>query len=74
MSDSLVQELRATIDKLENRLKDVEDRMLGHGEDNSSATSTTTSGAQGMRMILIGPPGAGELCAWIVGRAIGFNG
>ncbi|KAK4580314.1 adenylate kinase [Recurvomyces mirabilis] len=60
MSDTLVHELRATIDKLENRLKDVEDRLMGHGKDNSSATATAASGAQGMRMILIGPPGAGK--------------
>lgn len=56
MSDKLVQELQSTIDRLEKRLADVESRLHG----GSSAPSSQAGGSDGMRMILIGPPGAGR--------------
>lgn len=49
---SLVDQLKATVDKLEARIQDLESRLVG----NSSSGSATSDG---MRMILIGPPGAG---------------
>ncbi|TKA67205.1 Adenylate kinase [Friedmanniomyces simplex] len=59
MAEQLVEQLRATVEKLENRLKTLEDRL--HHGDNDSAPSTRGGGAgDGMRMILIGPPGAGK--------------
>ena len=57
MADRLVDELKATIEKLENRVKGLEDRL--HGNASSSASPSAAAG-DGMRMILIGPPGAGE--------------
>ncbi|KAK1058715.1 adenylate kinase [Friedmanniomyces endolithicus] len=57
MAEHLVEQLRATVEKLENRLKTLEDR-LPHG-DNETAPARGGAG-DGMRMILIGPPGAGK--------------
>lgn len=51
MSDSVVDTLKATVDKLEKRVVELESRLHG------TATGSSSSGA--MRMILIGPPGAG---------------
>ena len=50
MSDT-VEALKSTVDKLEKRIQDLESRLTG------SAPSSGSS--DGMRMILIGPPGAG---------------
>ncbi|WPH00983.1 adenylate kinase [Acrodontium crateriforme] len=50
---SLVDQLKATVDKLESRIQDLESRLVG----NSSSGSASSDG---MRMILIGPPGAGK--------------
>ncbi|KXT05444.1 hypothetical protein AC578_10939 [Pseudocercospora eumusae] len=52
MSDT-VETLKATVEKLEQRIKDLESRLTGQ---NHSSGSTS----QSMRMILIGPPGAGK--------------
>lgn len=48
MSNDTVETLKATIDKLEQRILDLEGKLTGKA-----------SGSDGMRMILIGPPGAG---------------
>jgi len=56
MAEHLVEQLRATVEKLENRLKTLEDRL--HHGDNETAPARGGAG-DGMRMILIGPPGAG---------------
>jgi adenylate kinase len=48
--EQVVEDLKATIAKLENRIAHLE------GNHGSSQGST-----EGVRMILIGPPGAGEL-------------
>ncbi|KAK0267811.1 adenylate kinase [Friedmanniomyces endolithicus] len=57
MAEHLVEQLRATVEKLENRLKTLEDRL--HHGDNETAPARGGAG-DGMRMILIGPPGAGK--------------
>ena len=54
MADALVAQLKATVDKLENRVVELEARLHGHGGASPSGGETS-----GMRMILIGPPGAG---------------
>lgn len=54
MSDELVQQLKATVDGLEKRVKELEGRLRGDGERSGGG------GGDSMRMILIGPPGAGE--------------
>jgi adenylate kinase len=55
MADQLVDTLKATVDKLEKRIEDLESRLQG----NSSSSGHGSS--DGMRMILIGPPGAGMI-------------
>ena len=55
--DELVQALQGTVDKLENRVAELEARLKGQPTSGRSASS----GGDGLRMILIGPPGAGEL-------------
>ena len=53
MADQLVEQLKATVDKLENRVNELETRLHGGG------VAVKPGEGQGMRMILIGPPGAG---------------
>ncbi|KAK5120150.1 adenylate kinase [Meristemomyces frigidus] len=55
MADGLVAQLKATVDKLENRVNELEARLHGHGR-----AAGGSGDADGMRMILIGPPGAGK--------------
>lgn len=55
MADQVVEQLKATVDKLENRVHELESRLHGGG------AAAQASDGKGMRMILIGPPGAGEL-------------
>lgn len=50
--DQVVDDLKSTISRLEARVAELEGR-LGGGKSSSSASS------EGVRMILIGPPGAG---------------
>jgi len=58
ITDSVVDELKSTVHKLEQRIAELESRLSGHG--GSSAASQ-----ESVRMILMGPPGAGELrVAW----------
>jgi len=54
MADQLVEQLKATVDKLENRVNELETRLHGGG------VAVKPGEGQGMRMILIGPPGAGK--------------
>ena len=54
MSDQLVQKLQETVDKLEKRIQELEGRLRGDAGGSSG-------GSDGMRMILMGPPGAGML-------------
>merc|ERR1712014_486150 len=52
MADQLVEQLKATVDKLENRVNELETRLHG------GSVAVKPGEGQGMRMILIGPPGA----------------
>ncbi|KAI7295995.1 Adenylate, partial [Hortaea werneckii] len=54
MADQLVEQLKATVDKLENRVNELETRLHG------GSVAVKPGEGQGMRMILIGPPGAGK--------------
>lgn len=56
ITDDMVQSLHDTIAKLESRVRQLEGR-LGGGEGGSSRAP---SSGQSVRMILMGPPGAGE--------------
>ncbi|KAK4630966.1 Adenylate kinase [Fulvia fulva] len=55
MADQLVDTLKATVDKLEKRIEDLESRLQGN-----SSSSGGHASSDSMRMILIGPPGAGK--------------
>lgn len=52
ITDQLVDELKNTISKLESRVQELEARL--HGGKGAASSSP-----ESMRMILIGPPGAG---------------
>ena len=54
-AEELVDKLKGTVDKLEARVAELEARLQGKEPGGSS-------GGDGMRMILIGPPGAGMCC------------
>jgi hypothetical protein len=54
ITDQIVDDLKSTISKLESRISELEGRLV-HGGASSSSSQ------EGVRMILIGPPGAGEL-------------
>lgn len=56
ISDQIVDTLKGTVDKLEARVAELEARLQG-----KAAGSTTSAVEDGMRMILMGPPGAGML-------------
>jgi adenylate kinase len=53
MTESVVDELKSTVHKLEQRIAELEGRFSGHGGGSSTAQES-------VRMILMGPPGAGE--------------
>lgn len=53
MTDSVVDELKSTVSRLEQRIAELEGRLSGHG---GSAPASQES----VRMILMGPPGAGK--------------
>lgn len=57
ITDETVEALRDTIHKLESRVQQLEAK-LGHSDGSSPAGSSTKS-HQSVRMILMGPPGAG---------------
>lgn len=56
LGEQLVDQLKGTVDKLEARVAELEARLQGKASGSSSSTSTS---ADGMRMIIMGPPGAG---------------
>lgn len=56
ITDSVVDELKSTVHKLEQRIAELEGRLSGHGGGSSTAQES-------VRMILMGPPGAGALAA-----------
>jgi hypothetical protein len=54
MTDTVVDDLKNTVHKLEQRIAELESRLSGHGGSSAAAQES-------VRMILMGPPGAGEL-------------
>lgn len=55
ITDDMVGTLRDTIHKLESRVQQLEAKLL----DPESASQSSSSRADSVRMILMGPPGAG---------------
>lgn len=55
IGDDTVQTLQDLVQKLESRVKQLEDKL------NHAQAGTTHSTVEGVRMILMGPPGAGML-------------
>lgn len=55
LGEQLVDQLKGTVDKLEARVAELEARL--HGKAQSSASSSSSD--ESMRIILMGPPGAG---------------
>ncbi|KAG9385001.1 adenylate kinase [Pyrenophora tritici-repentis] len=56
MADSSVDDLKNDVKRLEQRIAELESRLAGHGG--------VAAATESVRMILMGPPGAGELvCA-----------
>jgi adenylate kinase len=53
IGDSEAQALQELVNKLESRVKQLEDKLR------YAANGTAPSGGEGVRMILMGPPGAG---------------
>jgi adenylate kinase len=53
LTDTVVDELKNTVHKLEQRIAELEGRLSGHGSGSSTAQES-------VRMILMGPPGAGK--------------
>ncbi|KAF2417683.1 putative adenylate kinase [Tothia fuscella] len=56
ITDDAVNELKKLVSKLEGRINELEGRLDGRGKGGGSVSDA----AQGMRMILMGPPGAGK--------------
>lgn len=54
--EDVIDSLKSTVDKLEARVAELEGRLKG----SAGSSSSPNSGSDGMRMILIGPPGAGK--------------
>ena len=52
--EDVIDSLKSTVDKLEARVAELEGKLKG------AATGGASSGSDGMRMILMGPPGAGK--------------
>ncbi|KAH0286986.1 adenylate kinase [Aureobasidium namibiae CBS 147.97] len=57
LGEQLVDQLKGTIDKLETRVAELEARLHGKAQ---SAASSLSSNSDEMRIILMGPPGAGK--------------
>jgi adenylate kinase len=51
--EDVIDSLKSTVDKLEARVAELEGKLKG-------GSAGSSSGSDGMRMILIGPPGAGK--------------
>jgi hypothetical protein len=57
LGEQLVDQLKSTVDKLEARVAELEARL--HGKAQQVASSSSSSTSDEMRIILMGPPGAG---------------
>jgi adenylate kinase len=57
ITDTVVDDLKNTVSRLEQRIVELENRLSGHG-------GSAPSAQESVRMILMGPPGAGEF--WTV--------
>jgi adenylate kinase len=55
ITDNAVNDLKQLVQKLENRISELESKLDG------GKSSSSSEGAGSMRMILMGPPGAGML-------------
>ena len=53
IQDTVVDDLKNTVGRLEKRIVELEQRLGG-------GSGSSASQAEGVRMILMGPPGAGE--------------
>jgi adenylate kinase len=53
IQDTVVDDLKNTVGRLEKRIAELEQRLGG-------GSGSSASQAEGVRMILMGPPGAGE--------------
>jgi adenylate kinase len=53
ITDTVVDDLKSTVNRLEKRIAELENKLSGHGSQSPSQES--------IRMILMGPPGAGEI-------------
>ena len=62
ITDDTVGALRDTIHKLESRVRDLEDRLSGSDDGNIK----TVGPVEAMRMVIMGPPGAGRHCCVIL--------
>jgi adenylate kinase len=57
LGEQLVDQLRGTVDKLEARVAELEARLQGKAHSSSSSSAS----GDNVRIILMGPPGAGML-------------
>jgi adenylate kinase len=68
IGDDTVQSLQELVNKLETRVKQLEDKLQ------HASSGTTQSATEGVRMILMGPPGAGAWSLDLEAILVGVNG
>jgi adenylate kinase len=61
IQDTVVEDLKNTVARLEKRLAEMEQRLGG-------GSSSSSSQEEGVRMILMGPPGAGK--CWLAPKQL----
>ena len=57
ITDSAVSDLQSTVSRLEQRIAELESRLQGQ-------VGIADKSQESVRMILMGPPGAGEVFRW----------
>lgn len=60
ITDEVVNGLTDTIKKLESRVQELEAKLNGSSSGGGSSSSGGVNPLNSMRMVLMGPPGAGE--------------